>query len=58
MQIARDSGDRMDANSTAGPSRINYCALTISAPHRIANIHVVTGGTDPGSKGRGTIRPC
>ena len=58
MQIARDPGDRMDANSTAGSSQINYGALTISALHRIANIQVVTGGTDPGSNPRGTIRPC
>jgi hypothetical protein len=58
MQIARIPGDRMDANSTAGSSQINYGALTISAPHRITNIQVVTGGTDPGSNPRGTIRPC
>jgi hypothetical protein len=45
-------------NSTAGSSRINYGALTISAPHRITNIHVVSGGTDPRPNARGTIRPC
>ena len=58
MQIAGFPGDRMDANSTAGPSQINYGALTISAPHRITNIQVVTGGTDPGPNPRGTIPPC
>ena len=58
MQITGTRGDRMDANSTAGPGQINYGALTISAPHRIANIQAVTRGTDPGEKGRGTIPPC
>jgi hypothetical protein len=58
MQITGTRGDRMDANSTGRPSRINYAALTISAPHRFAKTEVVPPGTDPRSKARGTIRPC
>jgi hypothetical protein len=58
MQIAGTRGDRMDANSTGPPGRINYGALTISAPHRITTTEVVPAVTDPRPKARGTIRPC
>jgi hypothetical protein len=51
-------GDRMDANSTGRFHRINYDALTISAPHRITTIEVVRARTNPREEARGTIRPC